>query len=160
MELHTQLLNSYGKELSDSLAMTGILYLFFATLFKQLDCDKQTVPDLFQKALEYIHEHLKDNLKVETLCREINISRGWLYRKFMENVGQSPIEYINNQRMLQSCYALTNTCLSIEEIASRCGFSDAMYFSRVFRKSFGMPPTQFRKTNTMQPDKASNSQTK
>jgi len=65
-------------------------------------------------------------------------------------MGISPGAYINQLRIQQAFSLLRHTSLSIAEIASRCGYTDADYFSRVIRRTTGYSPLQFRKHD--QPD--------
>ena len=71
------------------------------------------------------------------------ISKSHLYRVFMANVGQSPIDYLTDYRISEACHLLKNTSLSIAEIAVSVGFFDQFYFSRVFKKVKGVPPSRY-----------------
>ena len=61
----------------------------------------------------------------------------------MSNVGQSPIDYLTDYRISEACYLLKNSNLSIAEIAVSVGFFDQFYFSRVFKKVKGVPPSRY-----------------
>ena len=61
----------------------------------------------------------------------------------MANVGQSPIDYLTSYRISEACYLLKNSQLSIAEIAVSVGFFDQFYFSRVFKKTKGVPPSRY-----------------
>ena len=61
----------------------------------------------------------------------------------MSNVGQSPIDYLTGYRISEACSLLKNTGLSIAEIAVSVGFFDQFYFSRVFKKVKGVPPSKY-----------------
>ena len=71
------------------------------------------------------------------------MSRSHLYRVFMSNVGQSPIDYLTNYRIGEACNLLRDSKLSIAEIAVSVGFFDQFYFSRVFKKTKGVPPSRY-----------------
>lgn len=143
---HKQLCECCGDKLSDSIAMTGALYTLFSGLFRLLDCDRIAMPGLLQNALLYIQEHINESITVDALCQEIGVRRSWLYRCFMQNTGHSPLNYIQSQRILNSCYYLIHTRMSIGEIADTCGWHDPMYYCRVFRNIIGMSPTIYRKS--------------
>ena len=68
----------------------------------------------------------------------VGVSRSHLYRVFMSNVGQSPIDYLTSYRISEACSLLKNSSLSIAEIAVSVGFFDQFYFSRVFKKVKGV----------------------
>ena len=62
-----------------------------------------------------------------------------------EETGFSVIEYINNCRIGRACTMLNNTNVQIKDVALSVGFSDQLYFSKVFRKLKGITPTEYRK---------------
>ena len=53
--------------------------------------------------------------------------------------------YLNQQRIEKACTLLRGTHMTVEEIARSCGYTDAQYFSRVFRQTTGLTPMQYRK---------------
>ena len=112
---------------------------------------KRFVPNkpasILQPSLEYIHNNLKntENLKVEKLARDMSYSTKHYSRLFKAAYGTSPSEYILNKRLEYSRFLILNTNKPINLIAVECGFTDPMYFSRLFHKKFGVPPLTFRK---------------
>ena len=58
-------------------------------------------------------------------------------------MGQSPIDYLTDYRIREACNLLCNSQLSIAEIAVSVGFFDQFYFSRVFKKAKGVPPSKY-----------------
>lgn len=143
-ELFSRIYSLRGSRLSDSMAMTGALYILFSALYKYLDCDHDIQPDILQRALDYIENHWQEQMEITDICRAVNVSRSWLYRQFMLNVGESPIQYVMHERLNHACYYLRNSALSVGETAAACGFSDPLYFSRLFRRQFGMAPSEYR----------------
>ena len=148
LEIHQKIYQSRGALLSDSIEMTGYLYLLFAHLMQKMNVDSQLDDtDQFQQALIYIDNHIMSMASVNDLCRSINISRSHLYRIFVSHIGQSPIRYILNQRIIRSCYYLHNTSMRISEIAYAFGYSDPLYYSRVFKSVMGVSPLQYKRIN-------------
>ena len=88
---------------------------------------------------------LKTNARtsIDDIAKAVGVSRSHLYRVFMGSVSQSPIDYLTNYRINEACYLLRNSQLSIAEIAVSVGFFDQFYFSRVFKKIKGVPPSKF-----------------
>ena len=66
---------------------------------------------------------------------------------FREIAGDTPLHYLIKRRITASLSMLYTTDLSIEEIAVACGFHNANYFAKVFRKYTGKSPTEFRKSD-------------
>jgi len=100
---------------------------------------------LLQKTLAFIEENLaSDVLSVEKLSSELGISRVHLYKKLLNLTGKSPVEFIRFVRLKKAADLLTNSSLTISEIAYQVGFSDPRYFSKQFKVEFNTLPTRFR----------------
>ena len=66
----------------------------------------------------------------------------------MLNVGQSPIDYLTEYRINEACKLLRAGNLSIAEVAISVGFFDQFYFSRVFKRAKGVPPSKYMAAQT------------
>lgn len=66
---------------------------------------------------------------------------------FKQCVGISPYAYYVRLRMANACSLLEDTNLRIQDIAGKCGYADAMYFTQVFKKNIGLTPSNYRKLN-------------
>lgn len=86
----------------------------------------------------------KPELGIEALCSELNISRTTLHRCFMNNCGISPGAYLMNYRMERAKELLIHG-ITAKATALSCGFTDPLYFSKVFRKTYGISPREFSK---------------
>lgn len=86
----------------------------------------------------------KTELNVDYICEELNISRATLHRSFMSNCNVSPGAYITNYRM-DRARELLNHGITVKATALSCGFSDPLYFSKVFSKTYGISPREFAK---------------
>lgn len=84
----------------------------------------------------------KTELNVDYICEELNISRATLHRSFMSNCNVSPGAYITNYRM-DRARELLNHGITVKATALSCGFSDPLYFSKAFRKAYGISPREF-----------------
>ncbi len=97
------------------------------------------------KIEQYVSEHLKEKIYVDTLCKQFFLSKNALYRLFSSEFGTTVNNYVLNKRIQFSIGLLKETSLPITRVASDCGFSDYNYFIRVFKKQVGVSPLQFRK---------------
>ena len=95
--------------------------------------------------LQYMHQNLDRVLSVADLANEMSCSEGHLHRRFKSAFDQTPVQYLNRLRLERAIDLMQNTRLTIKQIALRTGFSDPLYFSRVFRQSFGQSPRHMRK---------------
>ncbi|PHI19861.1 AraC family transcriptional regulator [Lewinellaceae bacterium SD302] len=91
----------------------------------------------------YILNNLSEKLTVDKLSKLACMSSSAFYRDFKNEIGVSPVEFITEQRIKQSISFLKKGQLSVKDIALRCGFSSASYFTRVFSSRLGVNPTQY-----------------
>lgn len=101
--------------------------------------------DAIDRALSYLEEHYAEKLYLEDVCRISLMSHSTFSYIFKQVTGQTFSEYIMNLRLTNACKLLRESDLSILEICTRCGFSDSNYFSRAFKKQFGIPPSYYRR---------------
>ena len=94
----------------------------------------------------YVDLHFKETLTLDQLAEEAHMNKYYLSHAFKEEYGVSPINYLISRRIEESKYLLTETDLSMSQIAHVLGFSSSSYFSQVFRKAQGTGPMEFRRT--------------
>ncbi|MDD4850206.1 MAG: AraC family transcriptional regulator [Gemmiger sp.] len=138
---------SRGPEPQSEALMTGYLYLFMADLMKEAQAMAPSLGSSSSQyvlsAIKYIQFNYSHDISIDDIAKAVGVSRSHLYRVFMGNVGQSPIDYLTGYRISEACYLLKNSNLSIAEIAVSVGFFDQFYFSRVFKKIKGVPPSKY-----------------
>ena len=98
-----------------------------------------------QRALDYVRKNLHDPATVEEMQRASGLSRSEFFRKFKDETGTGPNQYLLWRRLEAAKDLLTNNELSITETAHRLGFSSSQYFATVFRRHTGLPPNSFRR---------------
>ncbi len=99
-----------------------------------------------KKAVVLCRRHWSQpGFNIESLAAKMEIHRTTLSRLFSQQAGITLNQYITQMRLQNAQSLLQQTNLSISEIARQCGFDDPNYFSRLFSKHQGVPPTQFRK---------------
>lgn len=99
---------------------------------------------LLNQASEYISIHLKENIKINQLAKELGISEIYLYKLFKEHTGKSPQQFLLDYRMQVAKEFLGNMEYSIKMIAIELGYCSANHFSTVFKKAIGMSPNLYR----------------
>lgn len=100
--------------------------------------------DVISPVTNYIREHLSEKISREQLADLVYLHPDYLTHVFKEKTGLSLSAYILKERLKQSKNLLRNTDKSINTIALDCGFSDASYFTRIFRRETGISPRQYR----------------
>lgn len=103
------------------------------------------VPDKFNKIRNYLNENYSSKLELENIAGEFFISKYHLSREFKRYFGTTIGDYILKQRISKAKSLLRFSDLSIEEIASQCGFSDGGYFIKVFKNEEKTTPAKYRK---------------
>lgn len=100
-----------------------------------------------QIVIDHIHANLDKPLPVGELARVSGLSRAHFSRVFAESEGVPPAEFVLQQRMQRAAKLLTKAAfIPVKEVAIMSGFDDANYFSKVFRRIYGINPTEFRTT--------------
>ena len=94
--------------------------------------------------LSYIRIHLSESMTVGDIAKAASVSESECLRCFRSAIGTTPIRYLREYRLERACELLSETDLSLAEIAASCGFQDMSYFSKTFRESKGMTPTGYR----------------
>jgi signal transduction histidine kinase/ligand-binding sensor domain-containing protein/DNA-binding response OmpR family regulator len=103
---------------------------------------------LFKKFNEKLREQISNpDLSVESLSKELGLSRVHLNRRLKTITNESPGNYIRNFRLKQAALLLTGKKMSIAEVAYAVGFSSHAYFSNIFKEHFGISPTEYTETN-------------
>jgi len=97
------------------------------------------------RAVSLLDENLARSVRISELVSASDMSESSLLRAFRGSFGCSPIEYHLRLRLEHAAGLLPGSDLSITVIAGRCGFSDSNYFSRQFRKHYGMSPRDYRR---------------
>ena len=97
-----------------------------------------------RKVAEYLGEHCWEAVSLEQLAKDLRYSKNYLCKVFRNAAGCTISEYANFLRIRKAYDLLCYTDQKLSEISLNCGFASIHYFSRVFRKYVGMPPSQVR----------------
>ncbi len=96
-------------------------------------------------ALEYIRQHYASHMKIGEMALVCHVSESHFRRLFEENIGMTPVEYLNHVRIRKACDLISKTGSSMEEIASKVGFTTTSTFNRNFKRITGTSPYQWKK---------------
>ena len=103
---------------------------------------------LISKVMTWLEENVSDaEVTVEQLASYVGMGRTSMYNKIKGLTGKSPVELILDFRMEKATYYLKSGQYSVSETSYKVGFSDPGYFSRSFKKHFGMTPADYMKQN-------------
>jgi AraC-like DNA-binding protein len=94
-----------------------------------------------------VHSDVAAPWSVETLAREVALSRSAFSSRFTARVGVPPMRYVSVWRLQTGRLHLTETQATIAAVAHRVGYESEEAFSRAFKRAFGLPPAQWRERN-------------
>jgi len=100
--------------------------------------------DTFAAISHYISSHLTDDLSMETLQAHLYLSASTISRVVKQESGMPLRLYIQSRRLEAARWLLLSTSLPIIQIAEQSGINDFNYFSRIFKKQYGISPTAMR----------------
>ena len=93
----------------------------------------------------YILENLSQQPTLSAIAAHFGYTRQYIIRVFKKQFQTTPAAYINNAKLSRAVRYLTESEIRVEDIARRCGFEDANYFSRQFKKKYHLTPSQYRR---------------
>jgi len=100
----------------------------------------------FEKAVRYLHEHICQPLSLEEIASGCSMSVSKLKMLFREMSGCGPVHYSNGLKIEYAKQLIAEGDLNFTEIAEALGFSSLHYFSRLFRKTAGISPSEYART--------------
>ena len=103
------------------------------------------VPSLVLNIISYLKEKYKEPITLDSLSKKFSVSKATLIYNFNKYLHSSPVDYLINIRIQQAKIALSETNRNLTEIAESCGFSNANYFSLMFKRKIGLSPANYRK---------------
>lgn len=123
-----------------------------------LECvqtEKMTETDSKSKiymAIRYIQEHYYEDIAVNRLAEKFGMSPNYFSSIFKKEMHQSAVNYISEYRVKKALEYLTGSDWSVVDIAKKVGYEDSQYFFRVFKKSTGVTPLQYRQKHRREQD--------
>ncbi len=148
-DLFMKLANLHKKRKMDKFFFEGssVLFLLLHELRRIMDSDNIVPEELDEKlepAIKYILNHYNEkDFVLQELPRLCDMKKDQFYNMFWQRYNMTPSAYVTNLRMQLALELLHRGDLPISDIAERVGYESVAYFSRVFKKQFGMPPSKY-----------------
>lgn len=102
--------------------------------------------ELIKKVMKWLEENVSDSeVTVDNMASYVGMGRTSMYNKLKGLTGKSPVELIQEYRLEKATYYLKSGQYSVSETSYKVGFSDPGYFSRSFKKHFGVSPADYIK---------------
>ena len=120
--------------------------IFLKLIETVLVCAKmQTSSNVVDHAITYMAENYAQPISIAEIAEKVGCERRKLAYLFDKQIGMSPIQFLTEIRLKQSREILRRTTIPIKEIAEMVGYQDAFYYCRVFKKQYGITPSDYRK---------------
>jgi len=136
-----EILSEIGRT-KDPTDLKHILKNILRDLFK--DCGED-INDPVELARKYILDNYSKDISLGDIAESVNMSPNYLCVMFKQEMGKSVFDYVAETRISVARQLLMRSENKIYDVAAAAGFSDAKYFSRVFRRMTGLAPTEYRR---------------
>ena len=104
--------------------------------------------------LSYLHENYGEKITLEDVAKQVGLCKSECCRFFRRQMRQSLFEYLLDYRIGRSLPLLKAGRLTVAEVASRVGFSNPAYFSKVFRTRMKLSPREYQKQGALKPPRS------
>lgn len=107
---------------------------------------QSTLPGSLELMMTFVRHHIAEPLTVSRVAESARCSETTAQRLFARHVGESMQSWIRQVRLREAAAMLRTTGLRVSEVAQLVGYSDPLYFSRAFRRAYGVAPSRFAQT--------------
>lgn len=149
-ELETSLIHLFSQQEDNSsrrqVDLIAAIYRIFGLMIPQKNTEE---PDAgpagwIPRSIEYMNMHYTENINVQDVAAYISVHRAYFSKIFAEQIGMTPIQYLQKLRMERALQLLQQTRHSVSEIAMTLGYPDLYSFSRAFGKYYAASPSKVR----------------
>lgn len=107
--------------------------------------DSGKIPNLFvQKAADYIKLNYSEKISIKEIADQLYLSPNYLSELFKKHTGKTISEYLTEYRLEKACQLLDYAEYRVGDVSGMVGIHDGRYFSNMFKKKYGMTPTEYR----------------
>jgi len=103
-----------------------------------------TNDDLVKGIIDYLNQRIFETVTIEEISLSFNKSSSSIFSLFKKKTGQSLIHFFNLLKIQKACELFNLTDMSVKEVSYELDFQDPLYFSRLFKKYMGIPPSQYK----------------
>jgi len=98
----------------------------------------------YARVFAYIDDHLSEDISLETLASIAHSEKSYFLKRFKNETGMTPMNYLRNLRINKAKKLLLHSDMNITQISAAVGFQSIHHFSRVFKQSVGLSPSEFK----------------
>lgn len=132
------------KKLNYELSSSCMFIEFLVLCSRHIDTENDNKNiQYIKQIISYISDNIEKDIDVNTLMEMAHLSKSRFYALFKQYTGTSPLKFQNNFRLSAAADFLALYDLKIQDVAKKVGFSDPLYFSKLFKKEFGISPKKY-----------------
>ena len=109
----------------------------------------QTKSDRLADVYKHITTNYHNDISLEEIAKVANLSPTAFCRLFKQRTNRHFVEYLNEVRISNACKFLLETSLNVSEIAFQCGYKTLSNFNKIFKKTTGLAPKEYRQKTEM-----------
>lgn len=147
-EIYNTLKNGYSKN-NLEYSITSLFHflgsLKFLGAYRESIFSTQNNKNIVDDAIHYMQENIHKRLTLNEIADHTGFSSSHFSTLFQKRTGHSPLNYFAQLKMQKACHFLDFSDMKINQIILKIGYDDPFYFSRIFTKTMGMSPTEYRR---------------
>ncbi len=125
--------------------ISSIIENFIVHLYNHKNIMPTAYKQEIVNTIQFINQNYQRKLTLDIIADHVNLNGSYLCRIFKTEVGKSIFNYINSIRMEKAAWLIKNKQVYIKEVCASVGIDDPFYFNRLFRKHFGVAPSEYKK---------------
>ncbi len=146
-EIFRTLLSGYSKE--NICYVSSLFHYYLGTLryinqYRDAKNDQSENNNIIEAAIHFMKENIENHITLKDISDYLGYSTSHYSMLFKRKTGHSPVNYLNLLKIQHACQLLDETNMKVNQICYKIGIDDAYYFSRLFNKTMGMSPKEYR----------------
>lgn len=146
-----------NKDIFSSQYVTNLVYEILTNIYRMIFIDNEdsfidsfnTQSNEINIAIRYVYNNYSEKLTLSEVAKIVNMNPSYFSRCFKKNTGIGLMDYVNNIRIKNAVSLISDTNMSLTEIAHACGYSNQSYFCRQFQKIIGCSASKYKKDKTL-----------